>query len=589
MDHSDKDNAKECGETRITLEAPALTSEDSMQRHDGQQDGNILVSGISGLETQPQFKLYKRRHAGVIGIIALNIVAAMSLTWFGPIAYKTSQTFGITLDQVNWLGNIIGCTYIVVSPFVPIICSRFGLRISYAIGTGFLVASAWVRFAGTALSLNSRGAYALLIVGQFLSAVPQIIFQILAPKFSETWFDLKGRTTATMLMSVSNPVGTALGQLISPMITDTRTSILILGIISTVVAPFILLVGAKPPTPPSYSGSKPSHHILTTLRAIFGLLPQPLPYNVTRLPEHVRGSEHELDSPVSKASTAEDQPRALNMHSSQSDGSRNGENVESMDTESDADAYMTRRERLDFFILVLAFSVLVSGVITFSILSSQILEPYGYSDDTAGLMGAALLLSGLVAAFVTSPLFDRVFTHHLGLYARVNAPIIAAGWLSLIWAVRPNNTGALYAIFVVIGVLSLSILPVALELGCELTRNSDAASAILWWSANVCSIVFILVMSALRAPSTASPPSNMHRSLIFSGVSTCAGVVFVFFFRGHQKRREKDVRIAAAAAAATAIGNAEGSREEGHARRVKRRLPLRIFRRAEERADTSLR
>lgn len=100
---------------------------------------------------------------------------------------------------------------------------------------------------------------------KFLSAVPQVIFQVLAPKFSETWFDLKGRTTATMLMSIcgcsyflyvpapsfrfvpspislfenwarylngplinlyiANPVGTALGQLISPMITNTRSSV----------------------------------------------------------------------------------------------------------------------------------------------------------------------------------------------------------------------------------------------------------------------------------------------------------------------------------------------------------------------------
>ena len=90
-------------------------------------------------------------------------------------------------------------------------------------------------------------------------------------------------------------------------------------------------------------------------------------------------------------------------------------------------------------------------------------------------------MSGLVAAFATSQLFDRVLTHHLGLLARIVIPFIAVAWLSLIWAVRPNNTGALYAIFVVIGMCSVSILPVSLELGCEVTRNSEASSAILWW------------------------------------------------------------------------------------------------------------
>ena len=95
--------------------------------------------------------------------------------------------------------------------------------------------------------------------------------------------------------------------------------------------------------------------------------------------------------------------------------------------------------------------------------------------------GAALLLSGLIAACITSPLFDRVFTHHLGLAARILCPPIGAAWLALIWAVRPNNTAALYALFVVIGVCSLSVLPVGLELGCELTRNSATSSTILWF------------------------------------------------------------------------------------------------------------
>jgi hypothetical protein len=49
-------------------------------------------------------------------------------------------------------------------------------------------------------------------------------------------------------------------------------------------------------------------------------------------------------------------------------------------------------------------------------------------------MGAAMLLSGILAAIITSPIFDRVLTHHLGLAVRIMCPIIAVGWLSLIWA-----------------------------------------------------------------------------------------------------------------------------------------------------------
>lgn len=49
-------------------------------------------------------------------------------------------------------------------------------------------------------------------------------------------------------------------------------------------------------------------------------------------------------------------------------------------------------------------------------------------------MGAALLLSGIVAAIATAPVFDRILTHHLGITVRILCPVIALAWLSLIWA-----------------------------------------------------------------------------------------------------------------------------------------------------------
>ena len=49
-------------------------------------------------------------------------------------------------------------------------------------------------------------------------------------------------------------------------------------------------------------------------------------------------------------------------------------------------------------------------------------------------MGATLLLAGIVASAITSPLFDRVLTRHLGLTIKVLVPILSAIWLSMIWA-----------------------------------------------------------------------------------------------------------------------------------------------------------
>jgi FLVCR family MFS transporter 7 len=115
-------------------------------------------------------------------------------------------------------------------------------------------------------------------------------------------------------------------------------------------------------------------------------------------------------------------------------------------------------------------------------------------------MGACLLLTGIVAAVVSAPLFDRVFTHHLALTIKILIPIVAGAWVSLIWAgmitcfldlilfsytlytVTPHNIGGLFAIMTILGVGSITVLPMALELGCELTSNANTSAALLWFS-----------------------------------------------------------------------------------------------------------
>jgi len=93
------------------------------------------------------------------------------------------------------------------------------LLVQCDIATALILLSAWIRYAGTSRSLSKGGAYSLIIIGQVgkirtpypshsscflqaLSAISQPVYQILAPKYSERWFDLKGRTTATMIISI---------------------------------------------------------------------------------------------------------------------------------------------------------------------------------------------------------------------------------------------------------------------------------------------------------------------------------------------------------------------------------------------------
>jgi MFS transporter, FLVCR family, MFS-domain-containing protein 7 len=93
------------------------------------------------------------------------------------------RDFGFTLDEVNWLGNIISCVYLPIAVLTPIITKRYGLKkcvcfvsfyavytlillVQCDIATALLLLSAWVRYAGTSRSLSKGGAYSLIFIGQ---------------------------------------------------------------------------------------------------------------------------------------------------------------------------------------------------------------------------------------------------------------------------------------------------------------------------------------------------------------------------------------------------------------------------------------
>ena len=51
--------------------------------------------------------------------------------------------------------------------------------------------------------------------------------------------------------------------------------------------------------------------------------------------------------------------------------------------------------------------------------------------------------------------------------------------------VRPNNTAALFVIMAVTGICSITMLPVSLELACDVTRNAGSSSALLWFGYDI--------------------------------------------------------------------------------------------------------
>ena len=135
------------------------------------------------------------------------------------------------------------------------------------------------------------GSFSTTTCTQFFTCIPQTTFQILGPAYSEAWFDLKGRTTATMVIAIcvsiifpclrnKHLVTTSESNWwrfrpnYFPRVQDNSTicrifaiailflnltvlQIFGLAIICTAAIPFVLLIGTAPPTPPSMFASFP--------------------------------------------------------------------------------------------------------------------------------------------------------------------------------------------------------------------------------------------------------------------------------------------------------------------------------------------
>lgn len=187
-----------------------------------------------------------------------------------------------------------------------------------------------------------------------------------------------------------------------------------------------------------------------------------------------------------------------------------------------------------FYIIFLTFSVFTGCFNSFSSLLNQILFPYGFSEDEAGICGAILIVVGLLTAAVTSPIFDRTHAYLLGI--KILCPLVSFGYLALIWAPQTRNLVAPYLISAVLGASSFSLLPVALEYLVEITfpASPEVSSTICWAGGQLFGAIFIVVMNQLKdgrpidlevvseagrgIGGSSRPLGNMYNALVFQAV-----------------------------------------------------------------------
>jgi len=199
-------------------------------------------------------------------------------------------------------------------------------------------------------------------------------------------------------------------------------------------------------------------------------------------------------------------------------------------------------KNVQFWILFISFAVFVAFFNCTTSLMNQIVVPYGYSDDDAGLFGMSMIAAGLGGAAISGVLIDK--TKKYKLFLKTVAPFLAAGYIALTFVIQRDNYALIYIVCALLGFSSFGLLPVALELGVECTYPSppSACTSVLWMGGQAFAVVFLTIGDAIRdsSPFKDEPKDTLRTGLISMAAIACATTLMAFAFNSPYHRMEAE-------------------------------------------------
>lgn len=97
-----------------------------------------------------------------------------------------------------------------------------GPKPSIVASASLLLVGNWVRYGG---AKAQGGMFGVVMFGQILIGFAQPFVLTAPTRYSDLWFTDKGRTSATAVATLANPLGGALGQLIGPAMATKRDEV----------------------------------------------------------------------------------------------------------------------------------------------------------------------------------------------------------------------------------------------------------------------------------------------------------------------------------------------------------------------------
>jgi MFS family permease len=200
---------------------------------------------------QSQFKLYPYRWVVLAVFMFINLTIQILWITYAPITGPAAAFYGVSDLQIGLLAMSFMIAFIPLSIPVSWLIDTYGFRLAVSIG------AVMMGIFGIARGLAGAN-YTLVLLSTIGIAAAQPFLLNAWTKVPANWFSIQERATAVGLVTLSNLIGTALGMLLTPLLTESLpipTVQLIFGAVAAFSAVlFLILAREKPATPPCPPG-----------------------------------------------------------------------------------------------------------------------------------------------------------------------------------------------------------------------------------------------------------------------------------------------------------------------------------------------
>lgn len=199
------------------------------------------------------YKLYGYRWVVLAVFMFINLTIQMLWIAYAPITGPAAKFYGVTDLQIGFLAMSFMIAFIPLSIPVSWVIDTYGFRPAVSLGALLMGVFGLLRgFAGA--------NYSLVLWSTIGIAAAQPFLLNAWTKVPANWFAIEERATAVGLVTLANLVGTALGMVLTPSLTESLSiptvQLIYGGLAAFSAVLFLILARETPPTPPGPAGSE---------------------------------------------------------------------------------------------------------------------------------------------------------------------------------------------------------------------------------------------------------------------------------------------------------------------------------------------